>query len=58
MPSISSKLAVLEAMEKKREAEATNIDRMGVKMELGVLDCPVCYEPLSPPILQVSMLNI
>lgn len=58
MPSISSKLAVLEAMEKKREAEATNIDRMGVKMELGVLDCLVCYEPLSPPILQVPMLNI
>lgn len=58
MPSRSSKLTVFEAMEKKSEVDAAKSDKMGVKMEIGVLDCPVCYEPLSPPILQVPKLNI
>ncbi|GJM96020.1 hypothetical protein PR202_ga12822 [Eleusine coracana subsp. coracana] len=42
-------------MERKPEAKAANIDKIGVKMEMSVLDCPVCYEPLSPPIFQCGV---
>jgi E3 ubiquitin-protein ligase SIAH1 len=27
-----------------------------VSMELDILDCPVCYQPLRPPIFQVHVL--
>jgi len=34
---------------KRRKATAAT----DVSMELGILDCPVCYHPLRPPIFQV-----
>ncbi|KAG2547183.1 putative E3 ubiquitin-protein ligase SINA-like 6 [Panicum virgatum] len=37
-------------MEPKGE---TKVD--GVRMAMGALDCPVCYEPLKPPILQCGV---
>jgi len=51
--AISSKLVVLQVMEPKGE---TKVD--GVRMAMGALDCPVCYEPLGPPIFQVHTLDI
>ena len=35
---------------KRRKAAAAATD---VSMELDILDCPVCYNPLRPPIFQV-----
>jgi len=35
-------------VKRRKAAEATD-----VTMELGILDCPVCYHPLRPPIFQV-----
>lgn len=32
--------------------------KQGVTMGMDVLDCPVCYEPFKPPILQVHVLHI
>ncbi|TVU45921.1 hypothetical protein EJB05_05431, partial [Eragrostis curvula] len=48
---------VLEPMEKvETNTEAANVDKtQGVKMELSFFDCLVCYEPLSPPILQCGL---
>jgi hypothetical protein len=56
LPSISSKLGVLKMTEKtESKVEAANVDnKQGIKMETNVLDCPVCFEPLNPPILQVG----
>ncbi|TVU45920.1 hypothetical protein EJB05_05430, partial [Eragrostis curvula] len=58
VPVMTSKLAGLEVMEKKgetkEEGDATDM-REGVKMELSILDCPVCYEPLRAPILQCGV---
>jgi hypothetical protein len=40
-------------MEPKGE---TKLD--GVTMAMGALDCPICYEPLVPPIYQVDTVHV
>lgn len=41
---------VLQVMEPKGETKTD-----GVRMAMGPLDCPVCYEPLEPPIYQCGV---
>jgi hypothetical protein len=41
-----------ESCRKRKDGAATS-----VTVELEVLDCPVCYEPLRPPIFQVHSLS-
>lgn len=51
-----NKLGVLEVMENKGETkeEEANMDMKEiVRMELSILDCPVCNKPLKAPIFQV-----
>jgi hypothetical protein len=58
VPVKTSKLVVSEVMENQggTKEEDVNIDmREGVRMDLSILDCPICYEPLRAPIFQVHM---
>jgi hypothetical protein len=41
--------SVLQVMELKGETKLE-----GVRMAMGAFDCPICYEPLMPPIYQVG----
>ena len=40
-------------VEARRERES-NTKRLNVTMEVDTLDCPICCEPLRPPIFQVK----
>jgi E3 ubiquitin-protein ligase SIAH1 len=37
---------------------ANNGKRLTVTMEVDTLDCPICFEPLRPPIFQVNALRL
>jgi hypothetical protein len=44
-------------MDAKAQSEgASNGKRLTVTMEVDTLECPICFEPLRPPIFQVNEL--
>jgi E3 ubiquitin-protein ligase SIAH1 len=44
-------------MDAKAQREgASNGKRLTVTMEVDTLECPICFEPLRPPIFQVNEL--